>query len=331
MQELSDFFLNKSVMITGGLGFIGSNLAHRLASLNPKRIVIVDNLAEGCGGKMENILGIEGKVEIVKEDIGSEKAAELVKDIDIIFNLAGQTGHSVSMNNPITDLKLNYLSQLNFLEACRKNNLNAIIVFASTRQFYGTPKFLPVTEEHSINPPDINGINKLAAENLHLLYSRIYGMRACSLRLTNTFGPRQRIKDAQLGVLPFFLGLSLKGEPISLFEPGTQLRDINYIDDVIDAFLVSAQLIDKTMGGAFNIGGEKISLLDFVKLIIEYNGGSYFMKPFPPENKKIDIGDYYSDYSKFSGITGWQPKTSLREGIKKSLEFYKENKETYLK
>ncbi|MFH1711523.1 MAG: NAD-dependent epimerase/dehydratase family protein [Nanoarchaeota archaeon] len=331
MIEFKDFFLNKTVMITGGLGFIGSNMAHKFVSLNPKRIIIVDNLIEGCGGSMENIRGIEDKVEVVKEDIGSEKVAELVKDVDFVFNLAGQTGHSVSMENPVLDLELNYLSHLNFLESCRKNNPTVVIIFASTRQFYGVPKFLPVNEEHLINPPDVNGINKWAAEQLHLLYSKVYGIRACSLRLTNIFGPRQRIKDAKLGVLPFFLGISLKGESISLFEPGTQIRDINYVDDVVDAFLVAAQFIDKTKGEAFNVGGEKICLVDFVKLIIEINGGSYILKPFPPEKKKIDIGDYYSDYSKFSNVTGWHPITGLKEGVEKSLDFYKENREIYLK
>lgn len=320
----------KNILITGGLGFIGSNLAKRLVErkkeLGINKIIVVDSLESECGGKMENVKDFESEIEVHRIRIGDEKMREIVKEIDVVFNLAGQTGHSISMEKPLLDLELNYIEQLKFLETIRKEKKNAIVIFASTRQVYGKQEKLPVTEKNELNPPDVNAVHKIAAEQLYLLYNKIYGIKTCILRATNVFGERQRVKDARLGVLGFFIGLALQNKKITLYD-GKQIRDVNYVDDVADAFILSVLEIEKTNSEIFNIGGEKTSLLEFVEKIGNVINVDYKIEEFPEDKKKIDIGDFYADYSKFEKATGWKPRISIEEGIKRTIEFYKENKQ----
>lgn len=329
MRKIYPCFERKKVLITGGLGFIGSNLARRLLSLEAE-ITLVDSLIPEYGGNLFNITGIEDQVRVNISDVRDEHSMRyLVQGQDYIFNLAGQTSHLDSMQDPFTDLEINSRAQLSILETCRKYNPTVKIVFASTRQIYGKPDYLPVDEKHPVRPVDINGINKLAGEWYHILYNNIYGIRACALRLTNTYGPGMRIKDARQTFLGIWIKLLIEGKPFEIWE-GQQLRDFNHVDDAVQAFLIAADS-EKADGQIFNLGGdEPISLHDLGKMLIEINGtGEFITKKFPAERKSIDIGDYYSDYRKIKKELGWTPKISLREGLALSIEYYKKYHQQY--
>jgi len=324
-------FADRPVMITGGLGFIGSNLARRLVELGA-RLLIVDSLVPDYGGNLFNIAGIEDKVHVNIADVRDENSMDyLVRDQDYIFNLAGQVSHLDSMRDPYTDLEINCRSQLSILEACRKNNPGVKIVFASTRQIYGIPDYLPVDERHLLHPTDVNGINKMAGEWYHIVYNNVYGVRAASLRLTNTYGPRMLVRHNRQTFLGWFIRQSIDGEEITIFGDGRQKRDFTYVDDVVDAFLRAAAS-EAASGQCFNLGGlEPISLKDLTELLLEVAGGKsgYRLMPFPPERKIIDIGDFYADYFKIQHVLGWQPTIDLREGLQRTVEYYRQYKEHY--
>ncbi|MBA2623573.1 MAG: NAD-dependent epimerase/dehydratase family protein [Betaproteobacteria bacterium] len=314
----------KRALITGGLGFIGSTLAHRLVELGVD-VTLVDSLIPEYGGNLRNIDAIKDQVRVNISDIRDEHAMKyLVQGQDYLFNLAGQTSHVDSMNNPYTDLDINCRSQLSILEACRKNNPGVMTVFASTRQMYGVPRYLPVDERHPIQPVDVNGINKMAGECYHLVYARVYGIRSCALRLTNTYGPRMRIKDARQTFLGVWIRNILRDEPLKVFGDGMQIRDFNYVDDVVEALLV-ATLSPESSGNIYNLGADDhISLKDTAELMIEVHGrGTYEIVPFPADRKVIDIGDYYGDYRLIHSQLGWRPTTSLADGLQKTLDYYR--------
>lgn len=316
-------YANAKVLITGGLGFIGSNLARVLVMCGAD-ITLVDSLIPQYGGNTFNIEDIREKVTVNICDVRDPFAmAYLLKGKDFLFNLAGQTSHLDSMADPQTDLDINATAQLSILEACRKVNPGVKIVFASTRQLYGKPAYLPVDEKHPIRPVDVNGINKLAGEWYHILYNNVYGIRACALRLTNTYGPGMRVKDARQTFLGIWVRNLVEGKPVLVFGDGAQLRDFNYVDDVVEALLLAAAS-EKANGGIFNLGSQEvINLKDLAAMMVEMHpGGGYEMVPFPPERKAIDIGDYYSDFKKIEGELGWKPKISLKEGLRKSLDYY---------
>lgn len=316
-------FKDKKVLITGGLGFLGSNLARRLAEQG-SQVTVVDSLIPEYGGNLYNIKGYEEKIKVNIADIRDEfSMSYLIRDKDYLFNLAGQTSHIDSMNDPYTDLEINCRAQLFILEACRRHNQKIRVVYASTRQIYGRPDFLPVNESHILHPTDVNGINKMAGEWYHILYSNVYDIRSCALRLTNTYGPRMRIKDARQTFLGIWIRYLIEDRPIEVWGDGLQLRDFNFVDDVIDAMLMCA-LSDDTPGQVYNLGSyEHISLKDLAKLMIKIHGrGEYKIIPFPEERKIIDIGDYYSDFEKIKKTLNWQPKISLEQGLKKTLEFF---------
>ena len=317
-------FRNKKIIITGGLGFIGSNLAHRLVSYGAK-ILLVDSLIPEYGGNLFNIKDIENEVEVNIADVRDVQSMRyLIQGKDYLFNLAGQTAHADSMVDPYTDLEINCRAQLSILETCRNYNPSIKIVFASTRQIYGVPDYLPVDERHLLHPTDVNGINKMAGEWYHILYNNVYGIRSCSLRLTNTYGPRMRVKDARQTFLGIWIKQIISGEEIKVFGDGKQLRDFNYIEDVVDAFLISA-VSKEAYGQVFNLGcNVHINLKDLAEMLIKINkAGSYSIVPFPPERKQIDIGDYYADYGKIHSTLGWESKTSIEDGIAASFEYYK--------
>jgi UDP-glucose 4-epimerase len=321
---------NKDCLITGGLGFIGSNLARRLVELGA-RVTLVDSLIPEYGGNLFNIAGIEDRVRVNIADVRDEYSMDyLVQGRDFLFNLAGQTSHLDSMRDPYTDLEINCRAQLSILEACRKQNPSVKIVYAGTRQIYGKPDYLPVDERHLLHPADVNGINKMAGEWYHILYNNVYNIRAVSLRLTNTYGPRMRVKDARQTFLGIWIKRLLDGEPIEVWGDGTQIRDFNFVDDVVDALLLCATT-DDANGQIFNLGSdETINLRNLAALCVDANGGgSYKIIPFPPDRKPIDIGDYYADYRKIRGKLGWQPRVNLREGLKRTIEFYREHREHY--
>ncbi len=323
-------YINKQILITGGLGFIGSNLGRALVAQGAN-VTLVDSLIPQYGGNPFNIEDFRDKVIVNVSDVRDPFAmAYLLKDKDYLFNLAGQTSHMDSMSDPQTDLDINANAQLSILEACRKVNPDIKIVFASTRQIYGKPNYLPVDEKHPIRPVDVNGINKLAGEWYHLLYNNVYGIRACSLRLTNTYGPAMRVKDARQTFLGIWVRLMLEGKPIKVFGDGLQLRDFNYVDDCVNALLL-AGASDHANGKVYNLGSKEfIGLKALAELMVNLGfGGSYELIPFPPERKSIDIGDYYSDFSLISQDLGWVPSVALTEGLKKTIRYYQLNHAQY--
>lgn len=329
-MDYRDTYRNCSVMITGGLGFIGSNLAHALVDLGAK-VTLVDSMIDDYGGNMFNIAGIEDRVKVNIADVRDESGMRyLVRRQHFIFSLAGQVSHLDSMKDPYTDLEINCRSQLSLLEACRKFNQEAKIVFAATRQQYGKPEYLPVDENHPMRPVDVNGINKIAGEYYYILYNNVYGIRACSLRLTNTYGPRQLMKHDRHGFVGVFVRQAINGEKIRIFGDGEQRRDYNYVDDVVRAFLIAAAS-PKSDGEVFNLGSDEVvTHSEFVKLLLELAGqGSCELVPFPGDLKRIDIGDYFGSFDKIKRTLGWQPQIRLREGLTKMIEFYCKHKREY--
>jgi dTDP-glucose 4,6-dehydratase/UDP-glucose 4-epimerase len=319
-------FTGADVLITGGLGFIGSALARRLVGLHAK-VTLVDSLIPEYGGNVFNIHDIRDLVTVDLTDVRDAGAmAALIQKRQFLFNLAGQTSHLDSMTDPLTDLNINAAAQLQILEACRLHNREVKIVFASTRQVYGRPKYLPVDENHPINPVDVNGINKLAGEWYHLLYNDAYRIRACALRLTNTYGPGMRVKDARQTFLGIWIRHLIEKKPIQIFGNGDQRRDFNFVSDVVDALLFAA-VSDNSDGEVFNLGHrEHVSLTELAKTLIQINGGGgYELVPFPEDRKTIDIGDYYSDFSKIDKTLGWAPKVKLEQGLKETLDYYRAN------
>jgi len=320
---------DRRVLVTGGLGFIGSNLARRLVGLGAQ-VTLVDSMIPAYGGNLRNVAGIEQRVRINISDVRDRHSLRyLVKDADVLFNLAGQTSHQDSMTDPGADLEINCAAQLSILETCRAHNPGVKTVFASTRQIYGKPDYLPVDEKHPLRPADVNGINKMAGEQYHVLYNNVYGLRSCALRLTNTYGPGMRIRDARQTFLGIWVRLALEGKPFEVWG-GAQLRDFNFVDDVVDALLLAAQS-DATDGQIYNLGdSEVLSLREVAELLLQANGGGeYVVREFPQERKRIDIGDYYADFSRFSAL-GWAPRVPLREGLARTLGYYRENLPHYL-
>jgi nucleoside-diphosphate-sugar epimerase len=329
-MHLLDTYKNKKILITGGLGFIGSNLAHRLIGLGAN-VTIIDALIPAYGGNMYNLKDIQDNLEISFQDVRDVAGMnELIKNKDYLFNLAGTSSHIDSMSDPYTDLDINCRAQLTILEACRKNNQDVKIIFLGTRGQYGRAQYLPVDEKHPLNPIDVNGINNVSGEMYHLLYYKIYGIRTVSLRLTNTYGPRHQMKHPKQGFLNWFIRLAIDDEIIKIYGDGKQLRDFNYVDDVIDAILV-AGLDERANGEVFNLGSENpISVIDVTKKIIEITKkGEIEFIPFPKDKKKIEVGDYYADYSKIKNLLGWQPKINLDEGLRKTVDFYLKHKSFY--
>jgi len=318
-------------MITGGLGFIGSNLARQLVSAGAD-VLIVDALIPDYGGNAFNIDGIEDAVRVNYADVRNERIMEvLVRDREVIFNLAGQVSHIDSMRDPHTDLEINCRAQLSMLEACRKYNPRTKVVFAGTRQVYGRPEYLPVDERHLVRPVDINGVNKAAGEYYHLLYNNVFGVRACSLRLTNVYGPRQLIKHNRQGFIGWFIRLAIEDREIEIYGDGSQRRDFVFVDDAAEAFML-AGASDLCNGEVFNVGGEQpISHRELVTMLIDAAGaGSMRFVEWPADKKRIDIGSFYTDSSKFKQTVGWAPRVSLREGLRDTLDFYSRHLPHYL-
>ena len=322
-------FHGKRALVTGGLGFIGSNLAFRLVNLGAS-VTLLDSLVPEYGGNLFNIAGLEDQIRVNISDVRDVHSMRyLVQDQDYLFNLAGQTSHMDSMEDPYTDLEINCRAQISILEACRKHNPVIKVVFASTRQIYGKPDHLPVNEDHLLRPVDVNGINKMAGEWYHILYNNVFGVPACVLRLTNTYGPRMRVKDARQTFLGIWIRLLVEDQPFEVWD-GHQLRDFTYIDDAVEALLLAAAS-DQANGRIFNLGGDSVvSLEELAGILIQVQGrGSFALRSFPADRKRIDIGDYYADFSRIRQTLGWEPRVGLRQGLERTLEYYGKHLEHY--
>lgn len=329
-METAKVFDGKKTLVTGGMGFIGSTLSHALSAAGAK-VTVVDSLIPEHGGNPFNLDGVREKIEVHVADVRDENAMRrLIEGKDYLFNLAGQTSHMDSMQDPYTDLDINCRAQLSILEVCRKYNTGIKLVFASTRQLYGKPDRLPVDENHLSRPADVNGINKMAGEWYHILYNNVYGIRACALRLTNTIGPRMRIKDARQTFAGLWIRQLIEGQPFEVWG-GEQKRDFTFVDDAVAAFLMAAAS-DKANGQIFNLGGgPAVTLKELAELLVKlHKKGSYEIREFPKNRKAIDIGDYYADFSRIESTLGWRPAHTLEQALEKTLEFYRQNLKHYV-
>ncbi len=323
-------FVGKDVLITGGLGFIGSNVARRLVAQGA-RVTLCDSLLPNYGGTVYNVRDIQDRVSVALTDVRDSAAfRELVRGKDYLFNLAGQTSHLDSMTDPQTDLAINTTAQLAILEACRAVNAGVRIVFASTRQVYGRPQYLPVDEHHPIRPVDVNGINKLAGEWYHLLYNDVHGIRSSVLRLTNTYGPGMRVRDARQSFIGLWCRQVLSGETVRVFGDGEQRRDFNHVDDCVDALLLAARR-DDACGRVYNLGSnEVVSLRQVAEMLIELEPGARWnLAEFPPSLRQIDIGDYHGSYARAHEELGWSPRVPLMDGLRRTLAYYREHRQAY--
>jgi UDP-glucose 4-epimerase len=317
-------------LVAGGLGFIGSNLAIRLVELGAD-VTVVDALIPGHGGNRFNIEPVEKRVRVEVVDLRDRPAMEtLVAGQDVIFNLAGQVSHVDSMNDPVGDLELNYLAQLSLLEACRERNAETRVVYAASRQEYGRPHYLPVDEKHPVDPVDVNGVNKAAAEAALLVYHRAFGLSVCSLRLTNTYGPRMLMRHPRQGFAGWFIRRAVEGSEIELFGSGSDLRDFNYVDDVVEALLLSGKTAEAD-GQIFNLGHpQPTSVAGFAETLLDVAGGGTVRDvPFPQDRARIDVGSVHADFTKIRNELGWEPRTSLREGLARTVAYYRAHRDAY--
>ncbi len=328
MGGVSAVFRDRKVLVIGGLGFIGSTVVRRLA-LAGARVTVLDALAPECGGNLANLVGVEARVELFREAVGcATDLRPLLAGVDYLFNLAGRSGHLDSLREPEADLESNCRAQLAILEACRAENPEVRVVFTSTRQIYGRPRYLPVDEAHPQVPVDINGVHKVAGEAYHRLYHQLYGLRTTVLRLTNTYGPRMRIRDARQNFMGVWIRRLMEHEPFEVWD-GSQIRDFTFAEDAADA-LLHAALSPEAEGAAFNVGGERASLRELAELLTRLCPGRYRVRPFPPERKAIDIGDYYADDRRFRAAAGWEPRFSLQAGLMETLAYYSERWREYV-
>ncbi|MCJ7812973.1 GDP-mannose 4,6-dehydratase [bacterium] len=324
------YYQNKKVAVTGGLGFIGSNLSIELVRLGAK-VTVIDPMIPLYGGNLYNVESIKNKVDIHYDDIRDKRAMEmLVKDQDVIFHIGNQTSHIDSMTDPFLDVDINCRGNLVFLEACRKENPEVKIVYAGSRAQYGCVESTPVDEEAPIRPIDIYGVNKHAGELYHRVYHKVYGLRTTALRLTNTYGPRHQMKHSRYGIQNWIIRLALDDEKIPIYGDGLQLRDYNYVDDVIDAFLrVGCQ--QNTDGETYNLGGgQPISFREMVEKVVKIaDSGKIVFAPWPDERKHIEVGNYIADYQKIKKTVGWSPRVGFEEGLEKTIRFYRKYKKYY--
>jgi nucleoside-diphosphate-sugar epimerase len=323
-------FCGARILITGGAGLIGSALARRLVGVGAE-LLLVDSMVPEGGANPANLADIKDRVRLNIADIRDAAAMRhLLAGQDFLFDLAGQTSHLDSMSAPEHDLAVNCAAQLQLLELCRVAAPRVVIVHAGTRQIYGRPQYLPVDEAHPVRPPDVNGVNKMAGEAYHLLFHDVYGLDTRSLRLTNVYGPGMRIRDARQNFLGIWLRRVLEGEAFELWG-GEQRRELLYVDDAVEAFL-SAAATPGTAGLALNVGGqEPYTLLALAEALLRANGGGRFeRRDFPAERRRIDIGDFVTDDRRFRGLTGWSPRIGLDEGLKRSLDFYRQHLASYV-
>ena len=320
----------KNVLVTGGLGFIGSNLAQRLVR-EGARVVVCDAMIEGYGGNLANVAEIRSEIDVQRSDVRDEaEMARLVEGQDVIFHLAAQVSHVLSLSNPYPDIDINIKGTAAVLEACRKRNPGAIVVRSGTRGQYGPAVKLPVSEETAADPRGIYEISQLSAEMICRTYTRIHGVRTVPLRLTNVYGPRAQMRHSHFGVVNWFVRLALEGKPIPVFGTGKILRDFLYVDDCVEALLAVA-VEPGAVGEIVNVGNDRAStFLEVAETLRKILPDTEIVfTEFSPERKAQEPGDFVSDITKIRRLTGWEPRVGLREGLERTVDFYRHRKTEY--
>ena len=324
-----EFWHRRRVLVTGGAGFLGSNLCHALAGLGA-RVTALDAMLPEGGANRANLEG--AGVMLVRGDLRDAELPSLCRGTEVLLNMAAQTSHMGGQQDPLADIAINAVAQLRLIAAMRDVAPGACVVHASTRQFYGRPTRLPVDELHPVNPPDANGVSKWSGEQYWLLESRVLGRPVVSLRLTNCYGPRLRIADARQTFLGIWMRSLLEGQPFEVWG-GAQLRDLAHVDDVTRAFLLAAERARELSGRVFNLGGSPpVSLLDLAHRLIEANGGAgrFETRDFPADRAPIDIGSFHADDAAFRAATGWSPEVPLADGLRRTLDWYRPRLSDYL-
>lgn len=327
---IENAFKDKKVLITGGVGFIGSNLAIKLIELGAE-VTVLDAMIPDYGGNLFNLDPIRDKIHINFSNIIDVSSINyLVQEKNYIFHCAGQVCHVMSLTDPFPDIEYNIKGTAILMEACKKYNPSVKVIKTGTRGQYGPATKLPVNEEAPTNPRGIYEISNLTAEKIMKVYNDIHGIKTVLLRLTNIYGPRSQMKHSRFGVLNWFIRLALDNETIQVFGDGKILRDFLYIDDCVNAILLCA-VTDAAVGEIFNVGlDEPISFVEVAQLIVKLaNSGRWKLAEYSPERKAQEPGDFYSDITKIRKLVGWEPKVSLEEGIAKTIEYYRMYKKFY--
>ena len=330
-RELRAAFASRRALVTGGLGFIGSHVARRLVEYGAD-VTVIDALVPGYGGNLFNVEDVRDRIHLIVDDVRDAPAIEAcVEGRDHVFNLVGQVSHTDSMSEPALDLENNCRAPLAVLEACRRANRAARVVYSSTRQIYGRPERIPVDESHPCRPVDVNGIHKWAAEQYHRLYDEVYGIASVVLRLSNTFGPGVLVKHPRQGFIGWFVRKVVEGGEIEIMGDGKQMRDMNYVDDVVDALLL-AVVTPAARGQIYNLGAPApVALREIATRLIEIAGrGSLRFVPFPPERKRIDVGSVTVDYARIRADLGWEPRVGLDDGLARTIRYFEQHLDRYL-
>jgi UDP-glucose 4-epimerase len=331
MSDPRAFYHGKKVLVTGGLGCLGSSLTLELAQAGAE-VTVIDSCHPMFGANEHNLDGVRDQVDVNVCDIRDEDAMNhLVKGKDILFHIGMQTSHVDSMTDPFWDIDINCRGNMVVYEAVRHHNPGCYVIYTGTRGQYGVLETTPVDEKQRMQPTDVYGVNKVAAEGYGFVYNRAYQMPFCSLRVNNCYGPRHQMRHAKYGILNWFIRLAMDGGTIKLYGDGSQKRDYNYVDDAIEAFLLAGANQDKCNGEAFNLGsGRARSLREATEMILEAAGtGSLELVEWPADRKAIETGDYFADYSKFTAATGWEPRVEMEDGLAQTVEFYKANQKHY--
>lgn len=330
MMNQAEAFAGKKVMITGGLGMIGSTIARKLVPLGA-RVTLVDAFIEPYGANDFNIEDVQSQVQISVTDIRDKDAIRhLVKGQDIIFNLAGQVSHNDSLNNPFLDADINYIGHLNVLECVRENAPDAVVLFAGSRLQFGRIEKNPVDESHPLRPRTPYALNKTAAENMYLFYNQIHQLRCVVFRIANPYGPRSQMKHSKYSMVNWFIRQAMDNQVIRVFGDGLQVRDYIYVDDLAEAF-IRASVSDKCMGKVFNVGsGVGVRFRDMAGTIVHAaKGGRVEFVPWPTDYINVETGDYVTDIARIRGAIDWKPATDFNAGVELTCEYYRQNKSHY--
>jgi len=331
MDDIYNYYRNKIIVITGGLGFLGSSLAQKLVNYQAK-IIIIDNLNPLYGGNYFNLNGIQNKVKIIIDDIRNEKVLiPIIKQCDMLYHFAAQVSYIDSLSMPYEDLELNARSTLQILEICRKYNSEAKIIFSSSRMVLGKIESDHISENSPTNPLSLYGIHKLTSEKYLIMYYKDFGIPFIIFRITNPYGPRQQIKHCKYSLVGWIIKQAMEGKTIKIFGDGKQLRDYIYIDDIVEA-IYRCSTNDKATGEIINVAsGKSTEFQMMVKEVVNIvKNGNYEFVPWPDNYEKIETGDVIADISKLLSLANWKPKYNLKEGILKTYEYYKKYLMHYL-